>query len=91
MPNVENHEGYNSPEKIRNDNYIYNTPIQKVKHIAISPVKYNKPIYQYKRTEETSPITYRQKRSFNRQSHMNHIISRQNLLLIIQILMLNLI
>jgi len=64
LPNTGNLEGYNSPEKIRNDNnnyenYIYNTPIQNTKHITISsPVKYNKPIYQYKRTEETVPITY---------------------------------
>ena len=51
---------YNSPSKTRNDpTFDYNSLTDQTRHVIInSPVKINKPIYQYKQSEETAPITY---------------------------------
>ena len=58
----QNYLEYNSPTNNVNSpiiNYEYNSPIRSEKHVIInSPVKVNKPIYQYKEVEETAPISY---------------------------------
>ncbi len=60
LKNVKTYVEYNSPSKTRNDpGFDYNSLTHQTRHVIInSPVKINKPIYQYKKSEETAPITY---------------------------------
>ena len=60
LKNVKTYVEYNSPSKTRNDpTFDYNYLTHQTRHVIInSPVKINKPIYQYKKSEETAPITY---------------------------------
>ena len=60
LKNVKTYVEYNSPAKTKNDTaFDYSSLTQQTRHVIInSPVKINKPIYQYKKSEETVPITY---------------------------------
>ena len=60
LKNVKTYVEYNSPSKSRNDpTFDYNSLTEQTRHVIInSPVKINKPIYQYNQSEETAPITY---------------------------------
>ena len=60
LKNIKTYVEYNSPLKTRNNpTFDYNSLPDQKRHVIInSPVKINKPIYQYMQIEETAQITY---------------------------------